>query len=107
MLSVKKNDVVKVISGEDKGKEGKVIKTIPKDNRVIVQGINLIWKHIKRSSDYPHGARIQKEASVNVSNVMLVCPNCNKPCRVGYQKPANSTEKNRVCRRCKQTIANQ
>ena len=107
MLAVKKNDVVKVISGSDKGKDGKVIKTMPQDGKVIVQGINLIWKHIKRSSDYPHGARIQKESPIHVSKVMLVCPNCNKPCRVGYQTPANSTEKSRICRKCKQTIANQ
>lgn len=102
-MFVKKNDTVKVISGDDHGKEGKIIKVLYKDNKIIVQGINLAWKHLKRSADYPHGARIQKEAPINVSNIMLVCPNCNKPTRIGFQKSPTG-QKTRTCKKCKQPV---
>lgn len=104
-MLVRKNDTVKVISGDDHGKEGKIIKVITKNNKIIVQGINLAWKHLKRSADYPHGARIQKEAPISVSNVMLVCPNCNKPTRIGFQK-LSTGGKSRACKKCKQPVTN-
>ncbi|MEW6026387.1 MAG: 50S ribosomal protein L24 [Planctomycetota bacterium] len=102
-MFVKKNDVVKVTSGESKGKTGKVIRVFPKSERVVIQGVNLRWKHMKRSQQYPHGARIQKESPIHVSKIKIVCPQCNKPTRVGY-KITDSGVKNRTCRKCAQPI---
>lgn len=102
-MRLKKNDLVQVISGDDKGKEGKVIKAFPEERRVLVQGIKMVWKHMKRSSQYPHGARIQKEAPVKTSAVMLVCTNCHKRTRVNYQVLAG--DKRRICKKCKQPIS--
>jgi len=102
---MRKNDLVKIIAGEDKGKEGKVIKVLRQEHRLLVQGINLVWKHMKRSTQYPHGARIQKEASIDAAKAMLVCINCRKPTRVNYQIIAG--DKKRVCKKCKQPISEQ
>ncbi|MBI4711879.1 MAG: 50S ribosomal protein L24, partial [Planctomycetes bacterium] len=84
-MKLLKNDLVKVIAGDDKGHEGKVIKVVAGDNKVVIQGVNLHWKHLKRSKEYPHGARIQKELPIAAANVMLVCGSCSKPARVAYQ----------------------
>jgi len=102
-MFVKKNDLVKVISGESRGKTGKIIRVFAKTERVVVQGVNLRWKHMKRSQQYPHGARIQKELPIHVSKVKVVCPQCNKPTKVGY-KITDSGVKNRICRKCTQPI---
>ena len=69
---VKKNDTVAVIAGEDKGKEGRVLKVIPKDEKVIVEGVNYVWKHLRRTQQRPEGGRLQKEAPIHWSNVRLV-----------------------------------
>lgn len=98
-----KNDVVKVTKGNDRGKEGKVIKVFPSTGRILIQGVNSAWKHLRRSAEYPHGARIQKEAPINAANVMLLCPTCNKPTRVGY-KTLETGIKNRICKKCNQAI---
>ena len=102
-MNIKKGDVVKVISGDDRNHDGKVIKVFIENNKILVQGVNLVWKHMKRSANYPHGARIQKESPIAVSNVKLVCPNCNKPTRVSYVKLPDGV-KNRTCKKCKQAI---
>ncbi|MDI6732923.1 MAG: 50S ribosomal protein L24 [Planctomycetota bacterium] len=103
-MFVKKNDTVKVICGESRGKTGKIIRVFPRTERVVVQGVNLRWKHMRRSQQYPRGARIQKEMPVHISNVKLICPQCNKPTRVGY-KIAEGGVKNRICKKCLQIIA--
>ncbi|MFH1230230.1 MAG: 50S ribosomal protein L24 [Planctomycetota bacterium] len=103
-MRIKKNDVVKVISGESRGKTGKIIRIIPEAETAIVQGINLLWKHMRRNNQYPHGARIQKEAPIHISKLRLVCPNCSKPTKVGY-KTTESGVKNRVCKKCSQVVA--
>lgn len=105
-MFVKKDDIVKVSSGESRGKTGKVIRVFASTESVVVQGVNLRWKHMKRSQQYPHGARIQKEMPVHVSKVKVVCPQCNKPSRVGYKK-TDSGIKNRVCKKCAQPIGEQ
>lgn len=85
-MKIKKGDKVKVLVGDNslKGKEGIVTKVIRKDNKVIVEGLNLIIKHQKPSQAHPEGARIEKEAPIDVSNVMILDPKTNKPTRVGY-----------------------
>ncbi len=82
-MRIRKNDNVRVISGNDKGKEGKILKVFPHGNRVIVEKVNLIKRHTRASKDVPQGGIIEKEAPINASNVMLVCPNTSKPTRIG------------------------
>lgn len=103
-MYLRKNDIVRVISGNDQGKEGRIIKVWPKENKVLVQGVNLRWKHLRRSAEYPHGARLQKESPLSSSNVMLVCSNCNKPTRINYTVTSSGL-KQRICKKCKQPIA--
>ena len=82
-MRIRKNDMVRVISGNDKGKEGKILKVFPGSNRVIVEKVNMIKRHTKASKDVPQGGIIEKEGPINASNVMLVCPNTSKPTRIG------------------------
>lgn len=84
-MKIRKNDNVVVISGNDKGKTGKVLKVFPKKFRVIVEGINLRKRHTKRSQKSPQGGIIEKEAPINASNVMLLDPKTNEPTRLGSQ----------------------
>ena len=105
-MFVKKNDLVKVISGESRGKTGKILRVFPEEERVVVQGVNLRWKHMRRSQEHPHGARIQKELPIHISKVKIVCPQCTKPTKVGY-KIAESGVKSRVCKKCAQPIGEQ
>jgi large subunit ribosomal protein L24 len=84
-MKIRKNDNVMVISGNDNGKTGKVLKVFPKNNRVIVEGINLRKRHTKPSQKSPQGGIIEKEAPINVSNVMLLDPKTNEPTRLGSQ----------------------
>ena len=105
-MFVKKNDLVKVISGESRGKTGKILRVFPETERIVVQGINLRWKHMRRSQEHPHGARIQKELPIHMSKVKIVCPQCNKPARVGY-RITESGVKSRVCKKCTQPIGEQ
>lgn len=85
MSLLKKNDKVKVISGNHKGKEGKILKIYREKNRVIVEGVNIIKKHTRPSQKNPQGGISQREASINVSNVMLVDPKAGEPTRLGMQ----------------------
>lgn len=82
-MRIKKNDKVRVMSGNDKGKVGKVLKVFPTTNRIIVEKVNLIKRHTRASKDVPQGGIIEKEGPINASNVMLVCPNTGKPTRIG------------------------
>ncbi|GAX03864.1 50S ribosomal protein L24 [Secundilactobacillus pentosiphilus] len=84
-MFIKTGDKVRVISGKDKGKEGTVTKTLNAQNRVIVEGINMIKKHQKASQSNPKGGIIDTEAPIQVSNVMLLDPSTNKPTRVGFR----------------------
>jgi large subunit ribosomal protein L24 len=84
-MKIKKNDNVMVISGNNKGKTGKVLKVFPKDQRVIVEGINLRKRHTKPSQTNPQGGILEKESPINVSNVMIIDPNNNQPSRLGSQ----------------------
>lgn len=84
-MKIRKNDNVMVISGNDKGKTGKVLKVFPKNTRVIVEGINLRKRHTKPSQKSPQGGIIEKEAPIHASNVMLLDPKTNVPTRLGSQ----------------------
>ena len=103
-MSIRKNDIVTVITGEERGKTGKVLDVNTASGRVLVEGVNFIWKHLRRSQQHPHGARIQKEGSIHISNVKVVCQSCSKPTRVVGKKLENGG-KARVCRKCGQAVA--
>jgi large subunit ribosomal protein L24 len=103
-MHVRKNDIVQVIAGEDAGKQGKVLRVDKEKDRIVVQGVNFVWKHLRRSQEYPHGARIQKEAPVAANRVMVVCPNCSKPTRPRVEHPEGKA-KARVCRRCQKEVS--
>lgn len=98
-LSVKKGDRVEVIAGKDKGKRGKVLRVIPAEERVVVEKVHMIKRHTKPTQKNPQGGIIEREAPIHVSNVMVVCPSCNQPTRVG-RRVTEEGAKVRVCRRC-------
>lgn len=99
---IKKGDTVKVTSGDDKGKTGKVLR-ISDEGRVVVEGINMVWKHMRKSQQHPQGARIQKEATVSIASVMVICQSCGKPARIGM-KFLDSGDKVRICKKCKDVV---
>jgi large subunit ribosomal protein L24 len=84
-MHVVKNDMVKILSGKYSGKTGKVLKVFPDQNRLIVEGVNIIKKHTKPSQKNQQGGIVEKESSVHVSNVMVIDPKTNEPTRVGYK----------------------
>ena len=102
-LRVRRNDMVMLLTGDDAGKTGKVLRVLPEEGKVLVEGVNRVWKHLRRSQDYPHGARLQREAPVAVSRVMVICQSCNKPTRVKMR--VEKEEKERICGRCHQAVA--
>ncbi|SFB68241.1 LSU ribosomal protein L24P [Brevinema andersonii] len=83
-MKIRKNDEVIVVSGSDKGRRGKVLRVFPAKERVLVQGVNLIKKTVKKNQEYPNGTILEKEASIHISNVMLFCPKLNKGVRVEF-----------------------
>lgn len=101
-LNIKRGDNVMVITGKDKNKTGKVISVMPKENRVIVEGVNEVTRATKPRSAQDKGGLIKKNAPIDVSNVMLVCPVCGKPSRVGIE--VVDGKKVRVCKKCKASI---
>lgn len=82
---IKSGDQVIVITGADKGKTGRVLKILTGKDRVVVEGINRVWKHVKPSQRYPQGGRIQKDAAIHLSNVMPVDPSSGKGARVKFE----------------------
>ena len=84
-MRIRKNDTVEVMSGNDRGKRGKVLKVFPATNRIIVEKVNLIKRHTRASRDVPQGGIIEKEGPIDASNVMLVCPTTGKPTRIGKE----------------------
>jgi len=101
-MKILKGDTVKVLIGKDKGREGLVVKAMPKKDKVVVQGLNLFKKHIKPSQGKP-GSIIEKERSLAVSKLAVICPSCKKAIRVAYQID-KSGEKSRICRKCKSIL---
>lgn len=96
-MKIKKGDKVEIIAGKDRGKQGEVVRVFPEIEKVIVKGANMMKRHTRARRDGEHGQRVEKEAPLHVSNVMLVCPHTNKPTRVGYQ--VEGGEKIRISKR--------
>ncbi len=107
MANIKKGDTVQVISGEGKGERGTVQRITLKNNRVVVAGINIVIKHQKprqAGRGQVRAGKIEFEAPIDLSNVMLVCPKCNEPTRVGYHINESGV-KTRICKNCQSEIA--
>ncbi len=102
-LNVKSGDTVKVIAGKDKGKEGKVLRTSPETERVVVEKINIMKKALRPTQANPSGGISSIEAPLSASNVMLVCPACKKPTRVGHHIKDDGS-KVRTCKKCGKDI---
>lgn len=102
-IHVKKGDTVQVITGKSAGKKGKVVQVIPKNGRVVVEGVNVVKRHTKPTQSMPQGGIVEKEAPIASSNVMLFCSKCNNPTRVG-KKDLENGNKVRVCKKCGEVI---
>ena len=98
-MSIKKNDTVIVLSGKDKGKQGKVLEAMPADRKVIVEGINMVTRHTKPRKQGEQGGILQKEAPIYACKVQKVCPKCNKPTRPAHKLLADG-KKVCVCKKC-------
>ncbi|HCZ05690.1 MAG TPA: 50S ribosomal protein L24 [Thermotogae bacterium] len=101
-MKVKKGDLVKVIAGKDKGKEGKVLRVIPKENKVIVENVRIVKRHQRPTQRLREGGIIEREAPIDASNVMVICPSCNKPTRIGYR--FMEEKKVRFCKKCGEIV---
>ncbi|OJI07582.1 50S ribosomal protein L24 [bacterium CG10_46_32] len=100
-MKIKKGDTIKVIAGKDKGKTGKVLQVLPDFNRVSVEGVNVLTKHLRSGKTGQQGQKIEFPSPIEVSNVVLLCPQCGKPTRVGIHKETESGIKSRMCKKCK------
>lgn len=98
-MKIKKNDQVNILAGKDKGKSGKVLRVFLSENKLVVEGVNMIKKHVRPRKEGEKGQRVEVPAKMNISNVMLVCQKCNKATRVGYKVAGKN--KLRVCKKCK------
>ena len=97
-MNVKKGDKVQVLSGKDRGAQGEVLRAFPAEGKVIVEGVAMVKKHQKPTQVGQQGGILEREAKIDVSNVMLICPACGKPTRVGHT--GTGKEKMRVCKKC-------
>jgi large subunit ribosomal protein L24 len=105
-MKIHKGDNVMVISGKDRGKSGKVLHVFPKENKIVVEGINIRKKHTRSKRQGQKGQVIQRPAPVDASNAMLVCLTCNKPRRVGFKifSAEGGNKKTRICKKCGSAI---
>ncbi len=97
-MNVKKGDTVVVLSGKDKGKQGKVLGTVPSEAKVVVEGVNMVTCHVKPRKQGEQGGIVQREAALYASKVQVVCPKCKKGTRVAHK--IENGKKSRVCKHC-------
>jgi len=102
-VNIKKNDMVLVISGKDRGKKGKVRRSLPKDSRIVVEGLNMIKRHSRARRAARQAGIVELEAPLHTSNVMLLCSKCKKPARVGFRTLVDG-RKVRFCRTCQEVL---
>jgi large subunit ribosomal protein L24 len=104
-LHVKKDDLVMVVTGKDKGKSGKVLRVLPEKQRVLVENLNVVKRHTRPSQANKEGGIIEKEAPIAISNVQLICPGCSEPARTGI-KVLDDGSKVRFCKKCNEIVNN-
>jgi large subunit ribosomal protein L24 len=98
-MHIKKDDTVQVQAGDDRGKTGRVLEVLPNEGKVLVEGVNRVYKHLKPSRQNPQGGRLSKEMPVDASNVLLFCPSCRRGVRIG-KRYGDDGHKERYCRQC-------
>ena len=103
MRRIMKNDTAMVITGDDTGKTGKVLRVNLKKNQIVVEGVNLVYKHVRRSQQNPEGGRIQKEAPFNLSNALPYCEKCEKGVKIRIE--SSDGKKRRLCKTCSAPFA--
>ncbi len=101
-MKIKKNDQVKILAGKDSGKTGKVSGVFPNEKKVIVEGLNLVKKHMRPRREGEKGQRIELPRKIQVSNVSLICPKCGKTTRVGFKITGDN--KARICKKCNSEV---
>lgn len=101
-MKVKKGDTVLIISGKDKGRTGKIVKSLPKEEKILIEGVNLRKKHVRPKREGEKGQIIDVPTAINVSNIKIICPKCGKAVRIEYKIEKES--KTRICKKCKQAI---
>jgi large subunit ribosomal protein L24 len=97
-MRIKKGDTIKIITGKDKGKTGKVLKVLPKKNKVLIDGLNLYKKHVRPKRQGEKGEVVLVPRPMDASNVMFFCPNCGKAVKIGYR--LDGKNKLRICKKC-------
>ena len=100
---IRRNDMVVVITGKDRGKQGRVVRMLPRERRIVVEGVNMITRHVGRRSGVRQTGLIQQEAPLALSNVKIVCPSCEKPSRIGSRFLEDGT-KVRICKACNEIL---
>ena len=107
-MNIKKGDTVLIITGKDRGKQGTVSRAMPQDNKVIIEGLNIVKKHVRPQGQTRQGGVIDKAMPIDVSNTMLICTECGEPTRVGHERrPVGVDQKLRpvrVCKKCHKGI---
>ena len=103
MFKIKRGDTIQVIKGKDTGKKGKVLRILPGHAKAIVEGVNIIKKHKRKTRQEQPGGIISFEAPLSICNLMLLCKQCNRPTRVGFKSLADGS-KSRFCKACSATI---
>lgn len=98
-MHIRANDTVKVITGDDAGTQARVLRVDHEAGKLVVEGVNRVYKHVRRSQRNPQGGRLSKEMPIQLSNVLLVCPSCGKATRSGARF-ANDGSKERFCKKC-------
>ncbi|MFH0859148.1 MAG: 50S ribosomal protein L24 [Patescibacteria group bacterium] len=101
-MKIKKDDIVLIISGKYRGKTGKILKSFPKKNQILVEGINLRKKHQKPKKSGEKGQIIEIPVPLNISNAQLICPKCKKAVRIGYR--IEGGKKYRICKKCDKAL---
>ncbi len=105
-MSIRRGDTVEIVTGKDRGKRGRVSRVLAEENRVVVEGVNMVKRHLRRQPGSLQAGIVDMPAPLNRSNVMLVCTNCGKPTRVGHRTLPDGSHA-RVCRHCDEAIQNE
>jgi len=103
MLKIRRGDIVQAVKGKDKGKKGKVLNTFPVEKKALVEGINTVKKHKRKTQNDQQGGIVSIEMPISIANIMLVCKSCNRPVKVGITKLKDGT-KSRFCKACKEAL---
>lgn len=101
-MKLKKGDNILIIAGKDKGRKGKVLRSLPKGEKIVVEGINLRKKHVRPKKSGEKGQVVEVPLPIYASNAKIICPKCGKAAKIGYK--ANKKEKYRICKKCGQKI---